>query len=120
MTRAALRRWVLLVGALALPGCGTINSVASGCPGAYSGVHQDLALLAAYGSVEPSDAEVPLGLDGELGDAWDRVFVALDVPLSAVIDTLALPVTHRMTPRAPTPPALGCGWAGAERVASAP
>jgi uncharacterized protein YceK len=102
-----------LAALLCLSGCGTINSYASGCPGAYSGVHQDLDLIRSYGSTVAVGPEVPLGVDGKLGDAWDTVFVAFDVPLAAVVDTLALPVTYSMEPRAPHPQALGCGWATA-------
>jgi uncharacterized protein YceK len=105
---------------LGLPGCGTINSVASGCPGKYSGVQQDLDLIGAYRSSAATDSEVPIGLDGQLGNVWDLVFVAFDVPLSALTDTLALPITLRMAPRAPEPSALGCGWARAAAPDTAP
>jgi uncharacterized protein YceK len=103
-----------LVALLCLSGCGTINSYASGCPGVYSGVRQDLDLIQGYQSAGVAvDPEVPLGLDGTLGNAWDTVFVAFDVPLAAIADTLALPVTYSIEPRAPYPQALGCGWATA-------
>jgi uncharacterized protein YceK len=111
LRRSTLLRLAPLALVLALPGCGTINSVASGCPGKYSGVQQDLDLIGAYRSSEAADSEVPIGLDGQLGNVWDLVFVAFDVPLSALTDTLAPPVTLRMATRAPEPPALGCGWA---------
>jgi uncharacterized protein YceK len=104
---------VPLTALLCLSGCGTINSYASGCPGAYSGVYQDLDLIQSYRSDATVAHEVPLGVDGELGDVWDTVFVAFDVPLAAIADTLALPVTYSMTPGVPYPPALGCGWATA-------
>ena len=102
-----------LAALLCLAGCGTINSYASGCPGTYSGVRQDLGLMRSYGSSAAPHSEVPIGIDGTLGDAWDTAFVAFDIPLAAVADTLALPVTYSMTPRVPYPQALGCGWATA-------
>jgi uncharacterized protein YceK len=99
-----------LAALLCLSGCGTINSYASGCPGVYAGVRQDLDLIRSYGSDTASDGEVPIGLDGTLGNVWDTVFIAFDVPLAAVADTLALPLTYRMEPRVPYPTSLGCGW----------
>jgi uncharacterized protein YceK len=102
-----------LAALLGLSGCGTINSYASGCPGAYSGVYQDLDLIRSYRSGANVAPEVPIGVDGTLGDAWDTLFVAFDVPLAAVVDTLALPATYSMAPRVPYPQALGCGWATA-------
>ncbi len=98
-----------------LAGCGTVNSFASGCPGSYGGVRQDLSLLASYGQPDEVAPEVPLGVDGQLGDLWDRVFVAVDVPLSALTDTLALPYTSLREPSHAEPVALGCGWVVAER-----
>ncbi|MEN8184833.1 MAG: YceK/YidQ family lipoprotein [Myxococcota bacterium] len=107
-------RWTVLLGALLLlPGCGSINSYASGCPGPYSGVRQDLELLESYRGDAALQPAVPVGFDGTLGSAWDAAFVALDVPLAALLDTLALPVTAPTGTRAPLPAGLGCGWAEA-------
>ncbi len=111
LARSTILWMASLAALLCLSGCGTINSYASGCPGAYAGVRQDLDLIRSYGSGAASDGEVPVGLDGTLGNVWDTVFVAFDLPLAAVADTLALPVTYRMEPRVPYPMALGCGWA---------
>lgn len=107
--------WTTSLALICLTGCGTINSYANGCPGAYSGVRQDLDLIASYRSGSGAEDGVPLGIDGPLGDAWDQVFAAFDVPLAAIADTLALPATYSMAPRAPVPPSLGCGWATASQ-----
>lgn len=104
----------LALGALlVLSGCGTVNSYANGCPGVYGGVRQDLDLLESYGSEAAAYPESPIGFDLTLADAWDRVFVALDVPLAAIADTVALPATLGREPQARTPVAPGCGWAAA-------
>jgi uncharacterized protein YceK len=100
----------LLLGLLALlPGCGTLNSGASGCFGSYSGVRQDLELLAALGA-RPAETDVPLGIDGALADLWDGAFVAFDLPLSFVLDTAAAPVALAVGQRRPEPTGLGCHW----------
>lgn len=102
--------WVSLLGALVLlPGCGTLNSGASGCFGAWSGVRQDLELLAALGA-KPAETDVPLGIDGVLADLWDGAFVAVDLPLSFVLDTAVAPVALAVGQRRPHPAGLGCGW----------
>jgi uncharacterized protein YceK len=105
-------RWMALLAGLALwSGCGTISSGASGCAGPYSGVRFDRDLLHAYDKDEFVPPEVPLGVDGWLGDAWDSVFVGLDVPLSALTDTLGAPVTLALGQSAPETLGLGCRWA---------
>lgn len=108
--------WLVLPFLILCSGCGTVNSFANGCPGTYAGVRQDLALLEAYGQPDAVAPEVPLGVDGSLGDLWDRVFVSFDVPLSALADSLALPYTATANPAQAFPTALGCGPARA-RVA---
>ena len=86
-------QWMLgLAGLTLLSGCGTINSYASGCGGAYSGVQQDVDLIGSYANGPNVESEVPLGFDSWLADAWDIVFVALDVPLSAAMDTVVAPI----------------------------
>ena len=74
-------------------GCQTTRSFDQGCPGVYSG-------LRYYGE---QIGELPV--DG-------KIFFTLDVPLSAVLDTLLLPGTFFVEPRKPAPgwPA-GCRWA---------
>jgi uncharacterized protein YceK len=74
-------------------GCQTARSFDQGCPGIYSGVRY-------YG-----DQVGDLPVDGKL-------FFTLDVPLSAVVDTLLLPATAFMKPKKPPlgwP--VGCQWA---------
>ena len=90
-----------IAAAALLTGCGTINSYANGCAGVYSGYHTDLEYLATY---------------REFRDGWDYATVGLDVPLSSVIDTLALPVTMTLEPSSNM--TLGCNWAGPGPYAS--
>jgi len=105
-------RWMsLFAGVALLSGCGTISSGASGCVGPWSGVRYDRALLAGYEKDDIVPPEVPLGVDGWLGDAWDSVMVALDMPLSAVTDTMSAPLTLALGQRQPEPEALGCAFA---------
>ena len=98
------------LGIALLPGCGTINSYASGCSGLYSGVRQDKDLLGAYGERYLVHHEVPMDFDGWLADAWDSVFVALDMPLSSVVDSLSAPATLAMGTSTPDPMGIGCRW----------
>jgi uncharacterized protein YceK len=83
-----------LIAALALSlGCQTTRSFDQGCPGIYSGVRY-------YG-----DQIGALPADGKL-------FFTLDLPLSAVLDTLLLPATaftERKRPPLGWPE--GCQWA---------
>ena len=91
-------RWRLRVAAVLvlLPGwlgCQSIRSWQQGCPGVYSGVKY-------YGE---QIGELPY--DG-------RIFFSIDLPLTAIVDTLALPVTAFATPQPPSGGyALGCKWA---------
>jgi uncharacterized protein YceK len=103
------------LGVALLSGCGTINSYASGCVGLYSGVRQDADLLGAYGETLLIAREVPLGFDGWLSDAWDAIVVALDMPLSAVVDSVSAPIAWAVGPSAPEPMALGCRWSAPKR-----
>jgi uncharacterized protein YceK len=92
---AVILRGVLLVSLLALLcGCQTSRSFDQGCPGVYSGVRY-------Y-----ADQVGGVPLDG-------KVFFTLDLPLSAVTDTLLLPFTFFVEPEKPDLgwPA-GCRWAG--------
>jgi uncharacterized protein YceK len=102
-------RWTAsLVLLSVLPGCGTINSYASGCPGVYSGVAQDRDLLREHRS-NLAAREPP----GRLAVAWDTAAVAIDVPLSATLDTLGLPLAWAVGPRSPRPAGhLGCRSGG--------
>jgi uncharacterized protein YceK len=105
----------LCAGLALLSGCGTISSGASGCGGPWSGVRSDGDLLRSYANESLAAREVPLGVDGWLGDAWDSVAVALDLPLSALADTLSAPITIAVGQRTPEPGGLGCHWAAAGR-----
>ena len=107
-----MRRWIPLLAALALlPGCGTISSIPSGCSGPWSGVRFDGDLLGAYGVEVLAAREVPIGVDCWLADGWDSAMVAFDLPLSALADALAAPVTYALGQSTPEPVGLGCRWA---------
>ncbi len=107
-----MRRLLWLCAGLALlPGCGTISSYASGCGGPYSGVRQDGDLLGTYGAEILAAREFRFGVDGWFANTWDTVLVVLDLPLSAVADTLSAPVTLALGQRAPEPVGLGCRFA---------
>ena len=77
-----------------LAGCGTINSYANGCAGMYSGLHTDVEYLRSY---------------DEFRDGWDFSQVGVDVALSSIVDTVALPVTAFLEPTANK--TFGCNWA---------
>jgi uncharacterized protein YceK len=111
-----MKRWLLawlpllLVG---LPGCGTVTSWASGCPGPYSGVRSDREMIAALFTKERAPGpEVPLGLDAPLADAWDLPFLVLDVPLAGAMDTATLPLGLALKGARPVPAGPGCAWSG--------
>lgn len=84
----------LVFGALLLVGCQSTRSWQQGCPGIYSGVRY-------YADIR---SEIP----------WDgRLFFTIDLIPTAVVDTLALPVTAFANPRLPTGGfPVGCRWAG--------
>jgi uncharacterized protein YceK len=76
-----------------LLGCQTLRSWQGGCPGVYSGVKYYR---------EQVDF---LPFDG-------KVFFTFDLPLTALLDTLALPVTYFLSPEQPQGGfAIGCKWA---------
>ncbi len=87
-------RWLLAcLLAFSLLGCQTFRSWEQGCAAIYSGVRYYSSQL---GEVPP---------DGKL-------FFTLDLPLTAVVDTLALPATAFMDPVAPSGGfSPGCRWA---------
>jgi len=75
-----------------LSGCQTTRSFENGCPGVYSGVRY-------Y-----NDQISSLPLDG-------KIFFMLDLPLSAIVDTLLLPATFLVEPERPEFGwAEGCRW----------
>ena len=74
-------------------GCQTSSSWEQGCPGVYSGIRY-------YG-----DQVGGLPVDG-------KIFFTLDLPLTAVADTILLPVSAFMEPKCPRYGfAPGCTWA---------
>jgi uncharacterized protein YceK len=78
---------------LSLYGCQTARSFDQGCPGFYSGVRYYTDQI----------SEIPL--DG-------KVFFTLDLPISAVFDTLLMPfglMAERERPKGGWAP--GCRWA---------
>lgn len=77
-----------------LPCCQSLRSWQQGCPGIYSGVryyHDQLPAL-----------------------PWDGTLLfSVDLPLSALLDTLALPATAFAEPERPRSGfPIGCRWAG--------
>jgi len=86
-------RWLVAVSLAALLcGCQTTRSFEGGCPGVYSGVRY-------FGDQIDS-----MPLDG-------KVFFMLDLPLSAVLDTLLLPATFFVEPDRPEFGwTEGCRW----------
>ncbi len=92
MTSKLGARACVVAGCLAF-GCSSVRSWDQ-CPGPYSGVRYNRERF----------GQVPL--DGKL-------FFTLDLPLTAVFDTLALPASAFANPKRPTGgfPA-GCRWAG--------
>ena len=90
-----LLRGLLCSSLVLLPtGCQTLRSWDGGCPAVYSGVRY-------YRSWYDW-----LPLDG-------KIVFTLDLPLSAALDTLALPVTFFLDPQPPPGGfAEGCKWAG--------
>jgi uncharacterized protein YceK len=90
----ALLRAALAAGLLSWSfGCQSTRSWSQGCPGVYSGVKY----------YRDQVAELPF--DG-------KVFFSFDLPLTVVVDTLALPFTafaKRPEPRGGFAP--GCRWA---------
>lgn len=84
---------LFLIASSSLLGCQTARSWSEGCPGVYSGVRyfQD------HVSWLPLDAKI--------------VFL-IDLPVSAAMDTVLLPITIFMEPkRPPRGFAHGCEWA---------
>jgi uncharacterized protein YceK len=87
---------VVFLAALSL-GCQSGRSWQQGCPGVYSGVKY-------YG-----DQVGELPIDGKL-------FFSIDLPLTVVVDTLALPFTAFAEPKKPTGGfPIGCRWAQRRR-----
>ncbi len=86
--------WVFfLIAASQLLGCQTARSWDEGCPGVYSGVRYF------------QDAVSYLPFD-------EKIASLLDLPVSAVMDTVLLPATVFMEPKRPRLGfARGCRWA---------
>jgi uncharacterized protein YceK len=93
--RRAIKAAVLLVGMTLLSGCGTAaNLLYIGLPtddklNVYGGVMVDAKVI--RGSA--TDTLRPKGVQGFAASARDAVLMTLDLPFSAVADTLTLPVT---------------------------
>jgi len=95
--RQVLRIGLVLVLSACSVGCQSTRSWNQGCPGVYSGIKY-------YG-----DQIGELPLDG-------RLFFSIDLPLTAVVDTLALPFTAFADPRRPKGGfPIGCRWAQRKR-----
>jgi uncharacterized protein YceK len=94
-------RWGALLALLALAGCGTLNSYASGCPAPFSGVRTDNEYLGDLGSFSE--------------DGFDWVTTLGDMPLSAVLDLVTLPIGIVAEHPPPEPVSPGCRWAIRER-----
>ena len=92
--RAAL---AVLPIALGLAGCGTVNSYADGCPAPFSGVRTDREYLRDVRTFD--------------GGALRWVMVTGDLPLSALADTLTLPIGAWARQAPPAPVSPGCRWA---------
>jgi uncharacterized protein YceK len=85
--------WIAVVLPISIAGCQTTRSWNEGCPGVYSGVRY---FASQRGSLP-----------------WDgKVFFTLDLPLTAVVDTLLLPASAWVDPVKPRGGwNLGCRWA---------
>ena len=93
--------FAVIAAAALLTGCGTINSYANGCPAPYSGVRTDHEYLSDVGPFP--------------GDGLRWLMVTGDLPLSAVVDTLTLPIGAWARRPPPTPVVPGCHWAIPQR-----
>ena len=94
MTARRLLLPLLACVAGALLGCQTLRSWQHGCPGVYSGVK----FYADWIDWLPADG---------------KVVFTLDLPFSAIADTLSLPVTFFASPERPVQGFVrGCKWAG--------
>ncbi len=94
----ALVRWLAIAALLSLlGGCQTARSWGQGCPGVYSGVRYFSSQIQS----------VP----------WDgKIFFGIDLPISAVADTLLLPASLFVEPKRPEMGfSLGCRWAEPRR-----
>ena len=94
MSYQRVKRWLVATVLLgSMVGCQTARSWDAGCPGVYSGVRY---FASQRGSLP-----------------WDgKVFFTLDLPLTLVADTLLLPVSAWVDPKAPvTGWVVGCTWA---------
>ena len=81
------------IASIAMLGCQTNRSWENGCPGVYSGVRYYADQLGG------------LPVDG-------KIFFTLDLPLTAVADTILLPVSVFAKPTRPKSGfARGCTWA---------
>jgi uncharacterized protein YceK len=91
--RVVLKRlWIAVLLLISITGCQTTRSWNDGCPGIYSGVRY-------FASQRDS---LP----------WDgKVFFTLDLPLTAVVDTLLLPASAFVDPARPQSGWVpGCRW----------
>jgi uncharacterized protein YceK len=92
-TRMRWTRLLFLIAASSLIGCQTARSWSEGCLGVYSGVRY----------FQDHVSHLPVD---------EKVFVLLDLPVSAAVDTALLPATIFMRPGPPLHrTAPGCRWA---------
>lgn len=81
------------IASIAMLGCQTSRSWENGCPGVYSGIRYYADQL----------GELPV--DG-------KIFFTLDLPFSAVADTILLPISVFVEPKRPVSGfPRGCLWA---------
>jgi len=91
--RVVLKRvWIAVLLLISIAGCQTMRSWSDNCPGVYSGVRY---FASQRGSLP-----------------WDgKVFFTLDLPLTAVVDTLLLPFSAWVDPAEPNSGWVpGCRW----------
>jgi uncharacterized protein YceK len=98
---------ILLVAA----GCGTTGNLFSDRPAYFGGVAGDWDSFDQYAK-EPAAHSF-------FSDFFWGTYLALDVPLSAVGDTLTLPIVWLATPETPSPP-VNFTWGTGDKAGLAP
>jgi uncharacterized protein YceK len=102
-----MRRAVFVLVAVALAGCGTIANVGGGrwrTSKIYGGVLRDVKSTEDW--IADYSAEPKTGIMRDVGVGVGVGLIAIDLPLSAVGDTLTLPITIPVALRRPRQPDL--------------